>query len=162
VRSDLRPLHGKPLYRRDEFGLTYEGDAIPPKIAAEDLANALERQFGLTPRNVFVIADTLTLTFSEQGGRFVSLDAYTNEERWTKQPQTRPSGPRGALLLSERIDDRLSLETVPRYRFDDRESILSIGLGGRVLRHFEVGDDLFIGVADGELVEVVLTNLQIE
>lgn len=162
VRRDLPPLHGKPLYRRDEFGLTYGADAPTSESAADGLAETLERQFGLTPSNVFVIADTLTLTFSERDGRFVSLDAYTNEGRWAKQFGTRPSGPRGALFLSECVDDRLTLEAVPSYRFDDHASVLTIALGGHASQHFEIGDDLFVGLADGELVELVLTNLVIE
>jgi hypothetical protein len=162
VRGDLPPLRGTPLYRRSDFALSYDADALPSDTTTLDLAAALDRQFGLAPPDVFVIAETLTLTFSGRDGRLVSLDAYANEERWNRQSETRPSGPRGALLLTESIEDRFSLAITPEYRFDDRASMLFIGLGGRASQHFEVGDDLFIGLVDGELAEVVLMNLRIE
>jgi hypothetical protein len=162
VSGDLPSLQGKPLYRRSDSGLLYDADALTSATTTLALAAELDCQFGLEPPYVFVIADTLTLTFSGRDGRLVSLDAYTNEEQWTRQSVARPSGPKGALLLAESIEDRFSLAIAPEYRFDDRASMLFIGLGGRASQYFEVGDDLFIGLVDGELAEVVLINLRIE
>jgi hypothetical protein len=149
------------VYRRSDFGLTYEEDEPPLNIMSSDLAARLDQQFAITPHNVFVIADTLTLTFDERG-RFVSLDAYTNDARWFKQSETKRSGARGALVLLDRPEDRLSLDVVPVYRFDALALILSIGLGGPASEYFEVGDDLFVGLDDRRIAEIVLTNLLVE
>lgn len=161
VRTDLFPVHGRPVYRRSDFGLMYEEDEPPPNMVSNDLGTKLDQQFAITSRNVFVIADTLTLTFNARG-RFVSLDAYTNDARWLKQSETKQPRGRGALVLSDPIEDRLSLDVVPAYRFDALASILSIGLGGATSEYFEVGDDLLVGLDDGRLAEIVLINLRIE
>jgi hypothetical protein len=163
VRYGLPGVHGKPVYRRGDFGLAYEAHERLSDVDETSLSKQLDQQFGMRSRNVFVMADTLTLAFSESDGCFVSLDAYTNDAQWKDASGMKPpivGG--GALVLDERIDDRVGLDVLPSYRFDRRDSTLSISFGVRSLQYFEVGDDLFVGVANGNLAEVILTNLRME
>jgi len=108
-------------------------------------------------------AETLTLVFSGRDGRFVSLDAYTNHERWEHTSKTKPSnGDTSALVLAQSVDERIGLDIVPTYRFNENESTLYVGPGAHASQYFDVGQDIVIGLANGHLVEVVLTNLRIE
>jgi hypothetical protein len=109
------------------------------------------------------MAETLTLSFGARDGRLLSLDAYTNSalwDSWTEAKQLR--GESGALVLLEPIDDRVTLDVVPSYRFREGDSTLLIGLGAVASEHFQIGQDLFVGITNGELAEVILKNLHIE
>lgn len=151
------------VYRRSEFGLAYDASAITPGFDRKNLSLTIDQQFGIAAGHVFVIADTLTLVFSARDGRFLSLDAYTNDALWARANKTKPSnGDAGALVLAQTVDDRISLDIVPAYTFNERESTLYIGLGSQASRYFDVGQGLFVGLADSNLVEVVLTNLRVE
>lgn len=162
VRLDLPPAHGKPVYRRTEFGLVYDAEEKPLGDERTALSEKLDERFGidLSP-HVFVSADTLTLVFRRRDGRFLSLDAYTNDALWARQPGPPASSAAGALVLAERIEERVSLDVVPTYSLDVATSTLRICLGGRGSRYFKVGDDLFVGLSAGQLAEVVLTNIEL-
>lgn len=163
VRSELPCVHGKSLYRRSEFGLVYETYEATSEVEDKKLSDKIDQQLGITSRNVFVMADTLTLVFSERDGLFLSLDAYTNDDRWERSGGSKcPTGATGALVLAEPVDDRVSLDVVPSYCFDGVDSTLSIGFGVQPSRYFEIGEGLFVGIANGELAEVVLKHLQFE
>lgn len=163
IRKDLPLVHGRPIYRRNDLGLIYDVAETASPIEDDNLSAMIDQQFGIRePGNLFVQADTLTLVFRAQGGVFVSLDAYTNCDRWQRSTEALPpvGAGSGALTLTERVEsDRISFAILPQYRFNSEASTLSIVLGGRATHYFEVGDDIFVGVASGILTEVVLTNL---
>ncbi len=163
IRSDFPRTSGRAVYRQCEFGLAYDRSAASSDFYRKNLSQTIDQQFGIASGNVFVRADTLTLVFSERDGRFVSLDAYTNRERWENAIKTKPSNAEtGTLVLAESVDDRISLDIVPAYCFNENESTLYIGLGAQASRYFDVGQDIVVGLANSTLVEVVLTNLRVE
>jgi hypothetical protein len=165
LRSDLPRAQGKPLYRRDELGLVYEATQVRERGKNENLSDTLDQRFGVGGRSmVFVIADTLTLTFDERDRRFVSLDAYTNSAKWKQTSEPAPVDEHaGALVLTDpRQADRITLDIIPQYRFNPSEATLSIALGPKASAYFAIGDDLFAGILHGELSELVLTNVTIE
>jgi hypothetical protein len=163
IRSDCSRVHGKAVYRRSEFGLLYDASTVTPEFGRKNLSLTIDRQFGIGSGNLFVTADTLTMMFSATDGQFVSLDAYTNYERWTRASKTTPSNiDAGALVLAQSDNDRISLDVVPAYSFNEHESTLFVGLGAKASRYFNVGQDIVVGLATGTLVEIVLTNLQFE
>jgi hypothetical protein len=163
IRSDFPRTCGRAVYRQSEFGLAYDGSAASSDFHRKNLSQSIDQQFGIASGNLFVTVDTLTLVFSERDARFVSLDAYTNCERWAKAVKTKPSNAEtGTLVLAESIDDRISVDIVPAYSFSENESTLYIGLGAQASRYFDVGQDIIVGLANRILVEVVLTNLRRE
>jgi hypothetical protein len=162
IRTDYPLVYGKALYRRNEFGLSYNTSEAPEELTRKDLSLTIDRQFGIGSGNVLVMADTFAIAFTANERRFVSLDAYTNHERWTRATKTKPSpGDTGALVLSQPLDDRTSLDVVPVYSFNEHESTLYVNLGAKASRYFKVGQDL-VGLASMTLVEIVLTDLHFE
>jgi len=163
IRSDFLRTCGRAVYRHSEFGLAYDWSEASSDFNRKNLSQTIDQQFGIASGNVFVTADTLTLVFSERDGRFVSLDAYTNRERWETAIKTKPSNAEtGTLVLAQSVDDRISLDIVPAYSFNENESTLYISLGVQASRYFDVGQDIVVGLANSTLVEVVLTNLRVE
>lgn len=163
IRDDFPRTCGRAVYRRSEFGLAYDRSAASSGFYRKNLSQTIDQQFGIASGNLFVTADTLTLVFSERDGSFVSLDAYTNHARWKHAIKTKPSNAKtGTLVLAQSVDDRIRLEIVPTYSFNENDSTLYIGLGAQPSRYFDVGQDMVVGLANGNLVEVVLTNLRVE
>ena len=163
IRSDLPSVHGTSRYRRSENGLIYEANATPLAGDDQSLSEKLDQQLGATLPDILVMADTLTLEFSGRDGRFLSLDAYTNDARWQKLSETaHPDGTSGALVLIEPVEDRIALDAVPSYRFREADSTLLISLRDGVSEYFEIGKDLYAGIANGQLAELILKNVLIE
>jgi len=72
---------GHAVYRRAEYALLYEADAVATDLSApRTLADEIDDHLGLdrAPPSFFVVADTLTLVFTGAPYTLVSLDAYTN------------------------------------------------------------------------------------
>jgi hypothetical protein len=74
IRTEFPRVYGRAVYRRSEFGLTYDTSAVTPDVDRKNLSRTIDQQFGIASGNVFVTAEALTLVFCERDGRMSILN----------------------------------------------------------------------------------------
>lgn len=154
---------GVATYTRRDLALVYARaeDRVP--AVSLKRGRAVDAQFGIYDHPVFLIAETLTLKFDEDRA-LVALDAYTNADLWTpaeEESRMKPAG-HGRLQIKLSSDsDRISLATSPRFGFARLARRLHIFLDSSSAAeiYFEVGTNLTVGLARGELQEIVISDL---
>jgi len=146
--------------------LEYVAPAPPSdSLRAPKVADVIDRGFGLdAPRDLLLIADTLTLTFGGLEHRLAGLDAYTNRQRWKVVKSGAPPeiAEQGVLLLEPASleDDRYSIQAVPKYETASDARWVRIVLNdGRADAYYEVASGLAVGLQGGEITDIYLFDV---
>lgn len=156
-------VEGVATYTRRDLALWYasEADRVPSISSRRGRPPALGEVACAAP--VFLIAGTLTLRFDE-GGTLVALDAYSNAALWERSERaSHEPVARGRLRIDWHAEgDRVGLSETVRYAVspDLRRLHIRFDPASAPSSYVEVGSGLLVAVHDGELREIVVTNLQ--
>lgn len=129
------------------------------------LADAISHQMGIDkPTELLLIADTLTLTFSDDDKHLSLLDAYTNRSFWaTSQVSSVPKVKDQGRLLAETAlfeRDRYSLNLTPRYEIASNQEWVRIMLNDeKKATYYEVAEDLVIGLREQMITDIFLLGV---
>jgi hypothetical protein len=153
-------------FNSKEFALFSTKLEYPEPRKEPILRDILDHQFFLDKKiDHILVTDTLTLTFKEGNGYFLSLDAYTSMNNWISNGNIRlPSKiEMGVLILSlennsEALHDRYPY--YPSYEFDSTSNILHINFFPSEDQTFIQIDENIICSLDESLVsDFYLLNL---
>lgn len=154
------------VYRGIEMTLECESRAPSPRNRERgEIADSINHQFNLDkPIELLLIADTLTLTFSGVDHHLAALDAYTNRQLWkVSQLKEVPSLKGRGLLLLDPIHikgDRVSLQATPRYEIAENQEWIRVVLDEvKSPFHYEVANNLVVGLKDESLIDIFLLNV---
>jgi hypothetical protein len=164
--GDKLPRKAKCAYIEGELSLVYEASNLSKnEDRLSNLANAISHQFGIAkPTELLLIADTLTLTFSDDDKHLSLLDAYTNKNCWvTSQVSSIPKVmDHGRLLADTRLceGDRYSLNLTPRYEIASNQDWVRIVLNDEEeTTYYEVAEDLVIGLREQMITDIFLLGV---
>lgn len=115
-------------------------------------------------KQVFLIFDTLTISFDYLSKEFISLDSYTNKKNWEYKDKIElPNIEKNGLLklfddYNER--DRYSFSYKPIYIYSGKE-ILKIKLTDNDdgAHFFKIAQDLVVGIRDFEITSFILLKI---
>lgn len=154
---------GSCVYRRNDLTLEYLAGAGGETADTSD-SDAGRGKCVSQQRNAYFIAGTLTLVFSGRSRALLGLDAYTNSELWTKRERLSlpESDGIGELRLTDLPDDedRLSIDSEPRFEYCEESRVLRISLGTvDALAYYTVCKDIIVGIGSQQLAELYLLNV---
>lgn len=170
------PRKAKCEYIQSELLLVYEARSQTKNDdKLSNLSDAINHQLGIDKTTeLLLIADTLTLTFSDDDKHLSLLDAYTNRSYWaTSQVRTLPKVIDHGLLLAD-IElfegDRYSLNFTPRYEIASTQDweIASTQNWVRIVlidveetTYYEVAEDLVIGLKEQMITDIFLIGARL-
>jgi len=153
-------------YRCKEFSLDYQHN--PASTTRQtSLADAIDKIVGIRERNEWlVIADTLVITFRGVAREMVSIDSYTNWQRWSRSRSLEfPKVSRHGSVCLGRLptDERVNIGVVPKYTLSEDREVLQISLASDTSEtdYFRVSDRLVVGIENNKLVTLLLERLTI-
>lgn len=153
----------RAAYRKSDLGLQYEKEGTPQDYSTRA---RVDSTFGIEPVQWLGIADTLVMVFSGSDAELVSFDAYTNSGLWehtTELAMPEVIGTGVVRLVGPPSDtDRIDMGVVPQFWYCERQSRLRIGFGRQVAQYYRVSECLIVGVDEGTLASLELSNLRVE
>ena len=159
-------MAGRCIYRTEDMVLEYESSAPRSEdVGPPALADVINQKFGLErSKELLLIADTLTLTFSGSDHHLSGFDAYTNKQLWNvsslpKVPEIRRQG----LLIAEPAsfeDDRYSLCSIPKYEIASNQQWVRVAFSEEISDfHYEVASNLVVGLKNGMVTDIYLLDV---
>lgn len=164
VPGVVRPAQA--VYRRSDLALEY---ALQPggPLPSPDIQASVDAAVGILPPKWLAIADALVMVFSGRDADFISLDAYTNIDLWTRKnrlvlPEVIGVG-RVCLSDPPSDTDRIDTGIVPHFQYSEEQARLRIGFGFKRFgnRHYQVSECLIVGIDNHGLANLDVANLRI-
>lgn len=149
LATDISPLKVSATYSKSDYSLL-----VAPNM---DLP-ALKHHISI---------DSLTLSFHPKSHMFLSLDAYTNHERWHLQNLDLPRIDKVSSLISADYFDENgigeSISTSLKFTFSNKNSLLHIKIRPQIaMIHIKCLSNIIFGLhTSGQLVEIWVPDLAI-
>ena len=158
IREGPLPGGAQAVYRTKDFYLIYE---IVERHPGGRRVSSTEHG------KLFVIADTVTLTFDSSTLRLTEIDAFTFSERWVQSLHREPPRAKatGSLCLSNppSDDDRMTMHVKPRVeRASDDAWLRIVFVDEEDAEYYDVAPDLRVGLRSGVLCDAYFLSVRLE
>ncbi len=138
-------------YRPNELSLSAEF-IYPPSTHKKNLSDLINKSFGMRTPNFLIMCNFLTMIFDGEDHKLISFDDSTWSNPWIPCNLGLPIVTSLGRCLVHSItidDDRASIDSTPKYFFDEPKKILKIILlEVENQKFYQISQNVIIGIAN--------------